>query len=317
MKIAVRTPNWLGDIAFNLPFIHKLSESYEVTIITKEGFAEIFEGYNTITFNSKKELYLKHIKLRGKFDAYIVTPLSFSSALASFLQGAPVRVGFSFDLRDPLLTKRIKIPKDWKEKHTTKTYALLYSEFIDISQVSFKLEVPTDYKEKAIKILKEHGILDNKFVSIAPFAQFGTAKEWHLPYILELAEILKKHNAKVLILGSKKDLERSKELAHENIVNLVGKTSIWEAVQIAKYSLAFIGGDSGLTHLSSLSGANTVAIFGPTPLSWTHPLGPKVKTVQATLSCIPCEKRECPKGTNECMKLIKPERVFELIRSYL
>lgn len=106
MKIIVRMPNWLGDAVFNLPFLMKLSEKHEVTVVTKESLKELYFKFNTITFRNKEELYKKHLKLRGKYDAYIVTPVSFSSALAAYLARTRVRIGFSFDMRDSLLTKK-------------------------------------------------------------------------------------------------------------------------------------------------------------------------------------------------------------------
>jgi ADP-heptose:LPS heptosyltransferase len=39
---------------------------------------------------------------------------------------------------------------------------------------------------------------------------------------------------------------------------------------------AYIGNDSGVTHLAGLAGARTVALFGPTPPELWHPLGPQV-----------------------------------------
>ncbi|HEV7663415.1 MAG TPA: glycosyltransferase family 9 protein [Chloroflexota bacterium] len=42
---------------------------------------------------------------------------------------------------------------------------------------------------------------------------------------------------------------------------------------------AYVGNDSGISHLAGLSGARTVALFGPTRPSVWSPLGPRVKVV--------------------------------------
>jgi hypothetical protein len=42
---------------------------------------------------------------------------------------------------------------------------------------------------------------------------------------------------------------------------------------------AYVGNDSGVSHLAGLCGARTVAVFGPTPASVWHPLGPDVHVV--------------------------------------
>ncbi len=317
MKVAVRVPNWLGDIAFNLPMVRALSHKYNVTIITKTPFRELFHGLETITFSSNNELYRIHVSLKGTFDYYIVTPISFSSAFAAFLTAPKVRVGFSFDFRDFLLTKRIRIPEDWKKRHTTETYFLLYQDLISEKEIKFNIEIPEEYKATGENTLKSFGLITRRYVSCAPFAQFGNAKEWHTPYFIELANLLKQYDVKLVILGSKDDYIRSLKLEHENIVNLTGKTSLWDAIYITKNSIAFIGNDSGLTHMAALAGSNTIAIFGPTPSSWTRPLGPSVQVIKKDLPCAPCEMRQCPLKTKECMKLIKPEDVFELLRQFL
>ncbi len=317
MRVIIRTPNWLGDAVFNLPFIIAVSKKQEVTIVCKEYLRELFWGFPTISFNSNSELYKKHLKIGKKYDYYIVTPISFSSALAAFLSRTPERIGFSLDARDFLLTKRIKIPREWKERHTTETYALLYQELINEDKVKFELEIPEKYKLSASEILSSFDLLDKPYVCFSPFAQFGRAKEWGEENFMELANLLAKHGIKSVILGSKGDVKRSEIFKGVNYVNLTGKTSLWEAAEIARKGLAFIGGDSGLTHLSAMVGAKTIAIFGPTPVSWTSPIGKDVTIFYKKLNCSPCEKRECPLRTKECMKLVKPAEVFEVIRQRL
>ncbi len=314
MRIIIRTPNWLGDAVFNLPFINKVAELNEVTAVTKENLKELFYQFKVITFETNSELFCKHLKLRNEYDYYLVLPISFSSAMASFLSGTPNRVGFSFDLRDFLLTKRVKIPPDWKQKHTTLTYGLLYEDLINPKEVSFKMEIPDEFINQGIQTLKAFQLDKTPYVTVAPFAQFGTAKEWGEENLIKLSSLLSSSGIKMVILGSKKDIERSKVIQNKNIVNLVGETSLWEAAFIAKNGIAFVGGDSGLTHLAALTGANTIALFGPTPVEWTKPIGEKVRVLSTKLHCTPCEKRECPLKTKECMKRIEPESVFEFIR---
>jgi heptosyltransferase-3 len=42
---------------------------------------------------------------------------------------------------------------------------------------------------------------------------------------------------------------------------------------------AYLGNDSGVSHLAGLCGARTVVLFGPTsPVVWS-PLGPRVRTM--------------------------------------
>ena len=45
---------------------------------------------------------------------------------------------------------------------------------------------------------------------------------------------------------------------------------------------AYLGNDSGVSHLAGLVGARTVAMFGPTPAAVWRPLGPNVQTLDFT-----------------------------------
>jgi len=47
---------------------------------------------------------------------------------------------------------------------------------------------------------------------------------------------------------------------------------------------AYLGNDSGVSHLAGLCGTRTVALFGPTPATVWHPLGPRVTVVPFNVS---------------------------------
>jgi ADP-heptose:LPS heptosyltransferase len=76
---------------------------------------------------------------------------------------------------------------------------------------------------------------------------------------------------------------------------------------------AYIGCDTGLTHLAAGLGLPTVNIFaGISNVSVWRARGPKVKTVYAAVACAPCHlrfKRECP-NNNVCMTVIMPDMVY-------
>ena len=70
-----------------------------------------------------------------------------------------------------------------------------------------------------------------------------------------------------------------------------------------KGAKAFIGNDSGFSHLAGYLGVPTVALFGPTnPKIW-KPIGEKVRVLYKGLKCSPCFPSECTsKGAyKECL----------------
>jgi ADP-heptose:LPS heptosyltransferase len=59
---------------------------------------------------------------------------------------------------------------------------------------------------------------------------------------------------------------------------------------ILQQARAFLGNDSGLSHLAGLLGVPTLALFGPTdPVHWS-PLGPRVRVLRSEpLAALPPE----------------------------
>jgi len=313
MKILVRVPNWLGDAVFSLALVEELKKKHEVSILVKPHLKDLFYKFETYTFSSYWDLFKKSLKLRG-YDGFLTIPISFSSALSGYLTGAPLRVGFSFDSRDFLLTHRIKIPFDWKFKHTMWTYIKLLEPFdIYLNKIPLPEFIPSpDDVEKAEELLQIHRV--NNYISVSPFTAFGTAKEWGVENFEKLALLLQGKGIQMVILGSKKEHGRAERIKGKNVVNLCGKTTLGMAAYISEKALVFVGNDSGLTHLAAAAGANTIAIFGSTSPTWTAPLGSRVTILYKPPPCSPCEKRTCALKNKICMNAITPEEILEKIK---
>ncbi len=309
MRILFRAPNWLGDAVMSRILLYNLRE-HDVKVICRENLKDIFHDFDTFTFHTGKDLFRLSLSLRkDKYDLGIVVPLSFSSAFFMYLSGARRRVGFSFEMRDIFLTDKLKIPPDWKEKHTIKTQLQL------LRPIGIKPEIPEVYFLPEC----EMQLFDFPYAIVSPFAAFGRAKEWLFDRFIEISNLLyMNYSIKTVVLGSKNDAIRiHKKKLPEHIVNMVGKTTLKEAACLIKNAALFIGNDSGLSHLSAAMGQKTIAIFGPTSPVWTAPLGKFATFVWKPPECAPCYKRECPLGTKACMKNVSTEDVFKKVKELL
>lgn len=71
-------------------------------------------------------------------------------------------------------------------------------------------------------------------------------------------------------------------------VEVVGDLGILELAAVLAGAGAYLGNDSGVTHLAAALGVPTVALFGPTdPLRW-GPRGPNVRILRGQAPCSPC-----------------------------
>ncbi len=68
---------------------------------------------------------------------------------------------------------------------------------------------------------------------------------------------------------------------------------------------AYLGNDSGITHLAAFAGVPTVALFGPTDSAVWAPAGPDVHIIQSA------------GGPEDGLKLISPVSVIEVLARYL
>ncbi len=109
-----------------------------------------------------------------------------------------------------------------------------------------------------------------KFVAI--FLGSGSpAKNWAAEKFLALADLIDPNARAIFILGPAED-------ALENILiarghPMIKSRSLGAVAAIARMGCAFVGNDSGVSHLAAAAGAPGVVLFGPTdPARW-RPLG--------------------------------------------
>jgi len=69
----------------------------------------------------------------------------------------------------------------------------------------------------------------------------------------------------------------------------INKFSWGELVYILKNSKAFIGNDGGLMHLAAASGANGIAIFGPSSVDKNKAFSSKMFNLHTSYDCQPCQ----------------------------
>jgi len=87
--------------------------------------------------------------------------------------------------------------------------------------------------------------------------------------------------------------------------------------KLLKGSKAFVGNDSGFTHLAGYLGVPTIALFGPTDPTVWKPVGPYVEVIYKNLDCSPCFPKECfLDEKKKCLKLIKTEEVLEKFKTF-
>jgi ADP-heptose:LPS heptosyltransferase len=123
---------------------------------------------------------------------------------------------------------------------------------------------------------------------------------------------------RTVIVGGSAELKDSggfEEIAgRENVLNLVGKTSLMETAAVISQVNLFITADTGLMHIAYGVGTPTISLFGAGIQKKWAPVGKNHIAVNKNLFCSPCTNfgytPECPFDI-KCLKDITVEEVKE------
>lgn len=165
-------------------------------------------------------------------------------------------------------------------------------------------------------------IIERMFVAVLPGARWRT-KRWPTTNFATLIKILADENPKLyfVILGSQNETMAGAELfnaAPNRCLDLTGKTTLPELIEILRLSSVVVGNDTGPMHVAAALGKPVVALFGPTEPRRTGPYGQLQNVLQADLECVPCMRAVCRyREQLACLRAITPETVAARVREVL
>ena len=311
MKVAVYSPNWIGDSVLALPFIKHLKNYYpnaKIYIFCKEWVSGIYKNHPDIDqiIAIKKdslETFLGTIKcgleLRStNFNSFSTLTDSFRSALILRASGALARIGYKSQMRSFLLTDSISKTKI--KIHRSKKFVGLLGDFsLPISKP--ELHISKDEKEWGLKEMIKLGIY--KPIGLLPFS---VDVKRTIPNSI-INKWIKGSRNDYVVFGSINDIEKGESLIRlcrgSSIQSICGQYSLRQSIiliSLCKYTLAT---DSGLGHISAALGVPTISFFGKGSPEITSPMGRNVKIIE---HCYPCLEKICDdsKKGNLCLKKI-------------
>ena len=265
------------------------------------------ENVLTIDTGSLKNIVLSALRRLGeirrlKLEALVdLEFFSRATAAFSFLTKIPKRVGFhAYFMEGPwrgnLFTHR---PRYNPHIHTSSTFRSLVA----------ALDFPADAFPQFAWIPPDPRIFE-------PPRFIPTDAENAAMTNLIAAECGGRPRALVLLNANASDLLPLRRWADANYIELAKRI-------LALYNLAdvLVTNDSGPAHFATLTGVNTVVLFGPETPKLFGVLLPRCKTITAGLACSPCvsatNNRQTSCRDNVCMKNISVETVLEAVSEAL
>jgi len=153
----------------------------------------------------------------------------------------------------------------------------LSSEKAGISSDDILIEVSEADREHGLDLLGQTGVdVSRPLVVIHP-GSGGQDKCWHLENFVNVARALRSAEIEALFLLGPVETERlgnREKLQLRSAARCVTDLALTQVVGLLSCADAFVGNDSGVTHLAAGMGLRTVAMFGPTDPNLYRPTGP-------------------------------------------
>jgi heptosyltransferase-2 len=329
-NILIRATNWLGDAVLSLPAARAVRERFPEARITVLARGWVAELYRREPFADEVVLAprtwpacfeLARNLRRRNFDAAILLPNSFESALMLRMAGIPRRIGYGRDRRSFLLTDAVAPPKPGEIPPHERFYYLellrragLIQRFPPEDRIL--LHAHAEARCTGLELFRSMGFR-MPVVGISPGAQNSRAKQWLPERFVESAlRLAASLDAAIVLFGSAAEQRLGQAMAEavrragRPVLNLAGETTLVRFIELAAACRVFLTNDSGAMHVASALAVPTVAIFGPTEYFATAPAGPRSVIVREPVECSPCMLRDCPID-HRCMTAVSAERVAE------
>ncbi len=338
-KILIIHPGGIGDLVMFTPAIKILKDSLPDSKIdifpayTPEA-GDIFKEGDIINrvfrFNLSKSNLLGKIRFfhklrREKYDISILpTDVGYlKGGILSFIIGAKIRIGESRKSKGRLLYTHVSLFDE--NKHLRETnIALLKLLGLKIDSLPLPFLKFDEEKEFADSFLAKNNLKGKTLVGLHPSSGGKQDfKRWPRENFLELGKkILSQFpNVFIVLFGGPGEEELCFEIKKElrkNVIIIVAYPLRQVAALIDKCQV-FIASDCGLGHIASTTSTNLISIFGPTDPNITGPIGKKVHIIKEKCD-YPYDrhpKNKEGKGACDCLKRIKPERVFDEVKKIL
>ncbi|MBU8923177.1 MAG: lipopolysaccharide heptosyltransferase II [Bacteroidales bacterium] len=328
-RILVMGPNWLGDAVMSLPVYDVLRVRFPEAYIfagCPEYVRPVYERSESIneliTWKKGEGPWARAARIRektkGGLAVTFILPPSFSSALTAWLVMSGQRVGYGTDMRGLLLTGSIH-RRMLRECHLTEAYVRLVDKWDRVTTKEIPIPRIGHIRKGSAASIKAG--IEGKYFIIAPGAKYGSAKMWPGERYSSLIDKINRETGWLPVLsGSVSEKDVSSEIvsgAQVKCLDLTGKSSITEMMNIMDDAELVAGNDSGAVHVAGALGVPVVTMFGSTSPRWTAPRGANVRVLSSRTQCSPCFKKECPLGTMECFDEITVEKVMDEVRSVI
>lgn len=283
--LIVTKSRYLGDTIVAIPAMRALSARYpeaRVTLLSNPLAKELLRGCPYVheylarpaAARRRVDMEMWRVLRRKKYDLAVLFNRSLGSAVLAFLAGIPQRVGFDTEGRGFLLTKRVPYHPP---KHEI-LHLLDVAEACDAPARGTHMELwvaPEEREAIRDRLTKEGVDLSAPIMLLQPGSNDAYVKRWRTEGFVWVAQqVQKEYGFQIILLGASNEQEVAEQVSasfKDGALNMVGRTTLREALALLQEVDLLIGNDTGMIHAAVALGTPTVAIFAPHKYQrWAH-----------------------------------------------
>jgi heptosyltransferase-2 len=326
-KFLVIGPAWVGDMVLAQSLFKVLKQRYphsELDVVAPAWTLPVLARMDEVDegialpvghgeFALGKRLALGRTLRARAYDRAIVLPNSFKSAIVPYAARARRRTGFVGELRYGLLNDARKLDKQALPRTVARFVALGLEagETLPDPLPAPRLAASRENGLHALNAVG-HGVPQVPVLGLCPGAEYGPAKRWPVEYFAELAQTKLADGWQVWLFGSGRDMPMTQaidKLTGGRCLDLGGRTTLAEAIDLMALASVVVSNDSGLMHIAAALNRPLIALYGSSDPRHTPPMSDKAKVLYLGLECSPCFERTCPLKHLNCLKGISPQQV--------
>jgi len=336
MKILVVGPSWVGDSVMAQTLYKRIKKelpSSQIDVISPHWSLALLERMPEVCkkivspFSHGETKLFERYKLgqglkKENYDRAIILTNSLKSSLIPYFARIGVRTGWLGEFRYGLIND-IRSSKKLKKSLMVEKFAAL-----SLCEENYSIENLT-FPELEINFANQRNFLEEfsidyskNTMAICPGAEFGPSKRWPAEYYAEIAKFYVNEGWNVLCIGSKNDEDIGMGIgslnnlrSNESFINLIGKTSLQDAIDILAFTEKVVTNDSGLMHIAAAVKTPLVALYGPSSPEYTPPLISKKKILRKTQGYEKVRYGSNEKGYHQSLLDIKPEEVLDALEA--
>lgn len=332
-KILVVGPAWVGDMVMAQSLFMRLKELHpecQIDVLapswTQPLLTRMPEVNKAMVMPFKRGELGLHARIQfGKnlrdeqYDQAILLPNTWKSALLPFFANIPLRTGFIGECRWGLLNDARRLVKQQLPMTVQRFVSLAHPKQQLFQDYPIpKLQVTGAHQQT---VIEKFAVSQNTpIVALCPGAEYGPAKQWPADYYAEVARQQLERGHQVWLFGSPKDqaiAAQINQMTRNACIDLAGRTSLIEALDLLSLARVVVSNDSGLMHVAAALDKPLIAIYGSSDPRFTPPLHQHAKILDLNLACSPCFKRICPLQHTHCLTELKPVMVLNTLAEWL